>query len=610
MNLDQKIKLSRDVMIISGIFCAFTAILLLLNFMQMSRNEPLESEALKNLIERLASDPDNEALKQDIRNLDLLARKAYFTSQWQVNTGAWLLIIGTVVFAVAIWFNHKLRTKIERPELPEPVELPARLIAQRWLLLTGGLFLLFALAASFFSNDYLSKYQPDVSEIPKPPTETVEVVTITKSSPSEETVAPETAEESLVSSSGVDSTVAVPVGAPEPAKKISDTLSPAEIRKQHNTFRGAFGHGISDRTNIPVDWNGADGKNVIWKTSVPKPGYNSPVIWDDKIFLSGADESSRVVYCIDRNSGKILWEQEASGIPGSPSKLPDVTDDTGFAASTLAVDDKAVYAIFGTGDLIAFDMEGKRLWARNLGVPDNHYGHSSSLIVWNNKLFVQYDTNRGGRLLAINISNGVSVWDVQRDSRISWASPILISLNGKYQIVTSADPTVAAHDLETGNVLWSVDCMMGEVGPSPAYSDGLVFAANEYAKLVAIKPGDNPSILWEDNEYLPEAASPVVYNGLLYLATSYGVVVCYDAKTGEKYWEHDTNKGFYSSPIIAEGKVYIIDLGGAMYIFKAGREKILLGQPILGENAYATPAFTDGRIYMRGEKNLYCIGVK
>jgi outer membrane protein assembly factor BamB len=277
----------------------------------------------------------------------------------------------------------------------------------------------------------------------------------------------------------------------------------------------------------------------------------------------------------------------------------------------MTVDGNAVYAIFATGDIIAFDMEGQRLWARNLGVPDNHYGHSSSLLVWDKKLFIQYDTNKSGRMLALNPSDGKTIWDIRRNNKISWASPVLIRHGEAYQIVTTADPYVAAHDPATGKQLWSVECMMGEVGPSVAYADGIIFAANEYAKLVAIESsGNNAKTIWENDEYLPEAASPVAYQGLLYLATSYGVVACYDGKTGEKYWEHEAGQGFYASPMVADGKVYVIDMGGKMHIFRSGKEKNIIGEPELGEKAFATPAFTDNRIYLRGQKNLYCIGTK
>jgi outer membrane protein assembly factor BamB len=267
-----------------------------------------------------------------------------------------------------------------------------------------------------------------------------------------------------------------------------------------------------------------------------------------------------------------------------------------------------VFAIFATGDLVATDMNGKRLWAKNLGVPNNHYGHSSSLICWNRKLIVQFDTNAAGRLMALDCATGEPVWNHARSTKISWASPVLAELNGKLQVITATSPKVYGNDFETGAELWALDCLGGEVGPSAAVYDGLVYAANEYYRLVAIKPGATPEIVWETDEYLPECSSPVAADGLLFIATSYGMFVCYDAKTGQKLWEHEYGQGFYGSPMIAEGKVYIMDRGGAMHIYKVDRTKTILGDPVLGEKSVVTPAFADGVIYLRGEKSLFCVG--
>jgi outer membrane protein assembly factor BamB len=274
----------------------------------------------------------------------------------------------------------------------------------------------------------------------------------------------------------------------------------------------------------------------------------------------------------------------------------------------VATDGTRVYAIFATGDIIAFTMAGNRVWARNLGVPDNHYGHSSSLLVWQNHLLVQYDSNKGGRLLSLDTSTGNTRWETRRQTGISWASPILAEIGGNPQVILSAEPLVAGYDPETGEEIWSVDCMMGEVGPSPAFENGLVYAANEYARLVAIDPAANEPVLWENDEYLPEVASPVVSGGLLFIATSYGVLACYDAATGEKYWEDEAMHGFSASPMVADGKLYAMDSGGIMHIFSLNKEKQKLGAPELGERAYASPAFSEGTIYIRGEKYLYCIG--
>ncbi|MCA1747605.1 MAG: PQQ-like beta-propeller repeat protein, partial [Bacteroidales bacterium] len=337
-------------------------------------------------------------------------------------------------------------------------------------------------------------------------------------------------------------------GRTEPEKAAEKPYGLAEIKKQHNTFRGPWGLGVAYHKNIPVEWDGGAGTNVVWKVALSKQGYNSPVIWGDKIFLAGADNSARIVSCYNRHTGELLWEKSADNIPGSPAVMPKVTDDTGLSAPTMAVDGYRVYAIFGTGDVIAFDLDGNRVWARNLGVPQNHYGHSSSLMVWNNKVIVQYDTGRGGRMMALNARNGETVWDVKRDNHISWASPIIIEVDGKMQVVTNTDPSVAGHDLETGEEIWKLDVMMGEVGPSCAYDGGLVFANNEYASLVAINPEPGAEVQWESFDYLSEAASPVAHDGLLYLATSYGVFVCYDTKSGEQVWEKDFGTTLYSSP--------------------------------------------------------------
>ena len=220
-----------------------------------------------------------------------------------------------------------------------------------------------------------------------------------------------------------------------------------------------------------MSWNGSTGENIKWKVAFSKPGFNSPVIWGDKIFISGGDAQSRMVACYNRHTGQLLWEKEVKDIPGSPASPPRVTEDTGLAAPTMAVDGNRVYAIFATGDVVAFDLDGNKVWGRNLGVPNNHYGHSSSLQVWGNKLVVQYDTNSSGRMLALNTATGETIWDVERPVHISWASPALIEVDGKIQVVTTSDPYVSGHDLETGAELWKVEAMMGEVAPSVAYDE-------------------------------------------------------------------------------------------------------------------------------------------
>jgi len=627
MNNTDQLKISQNIALIAGVFCTAVAMLLLLNFWQVSKTDPIESKALEALVQRLKQEPNNEELKVEIRNFDLLARKAYFNSQWQVKTGAYLLLFGAVVLAFALRVYYSAKSKIEEPDEKLENEIASRILAQKGIIIVGVVVMVLAVVASFATVNHLNYYDAEtqVAETEtSPPDEGIEVIevgetpqmvaendesTATDATVTEENMLQETAPSEDVVESKDDVNAAKKEeekSQPESVAKTSG-ITLADVQKNHNSFRGPLGQGIIFHKNIPTKWDGSSGTNVLWKVPIPKHGYNSPVIWGDKIFIAGADNTSREVYCYNKNDGKLLWTGIADNIQGSPATPPRVTEDTGLSAPTLTTDGKAVFAIFGTGDVIAFDLNGKRLWARNMGVPDNHYGHSSSLLTWDGKLFIQYDTNRGGKIIALNNSTGETVWETVRDAKISWASPVLAEVDGNYQLILTSDPIVAGYNIENGQELWKVDCMMGEVGPSVGFSEGVVFAANEYARLVAINPKD-ASIIWENDEYLPEAASPLAHNGLLIIATSYGVLVCYDAKTGEQFWEHDVGTTLYASPVVADGKLFMMDNDGIMRVYEFSNEMKLISENELGEIAGTTPAFSDGRIYIRGDEHLYCIG--
>ncbi len=620
MTNNDKLKLAQNVAVISGIFCSVVALLLLLNFWQFAKNDPIESQALEVLVERLKEDPNNDGLKTEIRQYDLLARKAYFNSQWQVKTGAYLLLFGAIVLAFALRVYYSLKSKIEVPDKVQENEITSRILAQKGILIVGAVIFILAFLASFATVNYLEKYDWETASAEgsaEAVDEGIEVIDVggnsfdetaqiseaDQTSSEEETVAEE------VESRAEPAADQQPESLKEekPVTAFTTALTLEQVRQNHNSFRGPLGQGISYHKNIPTKWDGSSGTNILWKSPILKHGYNSPVVWGDKVFIAGADNQSREVYCYNRNNGNLLWTGKANNIPGSPASPPRVTEDTGLSAPTVTTDGQRVFAIFATGDVIAFDMDGNRVWAKNLGVPDNHYGHSSSLIVWDNKLIIQYDTNKGGKVMALSLASGETIWETTRNAKISWASPVLAQVEGKYQVVLTADPIVAGYDVQTGNELWSVECMMGEVGPSVGYSDGIVHAANEYATMVAIDI-KTQEILWEDDMFLPEASSPLAHNGLLIIATSYGVMVCYDAKTGEEYWEHDVGKTLYSSPMVADGKLFMMDNDGVMRIYEFGKEMKLIAENELGETAGTTPAFADGRIYIRGENNLYCIG--
>ena len=601
----------RNIIVITAIFSVIVSILMLFNYLQLATTDPIESSTLTVLTQHLADDPNNAQLKEEIRAFDLMARKAYFTSQWQIKTGGWLLLIGAVVLVISLRYYFKITAKIDQPDENTIPSQRNRILSSRWLLGTGGTLIVLAIVASLLSVDQLKRY--DVSAVApgnvSTDDEPIEMVDLRTSVPIADSTLTNNNE---IAGSNVDGTVnqtsvqeGVKLAVNESVKSAYPSLS--ELKQQVPGFRGALGQGIYSAKNTPQLWNIAAGTNVLWKVKVPISGFSSPAIWKDQLFVTGANAQQRWVYCYDKNNGKLLWSQQADNIPGSPAIPPKTTDDTGLAAPTVTTNGQQVVAIFGTGDIIAFDMDGKRLWAKNLGIPDNHYGHSSSLLSWKDKVIIQYDTNKGGHLIALNIQTGDIIWDTKRTSHISWASPIVAEVGGKIQVITSTEPTVSGYDIETGKELWKVDCMMGEVGPSPAFGNGLVIATNEYATLAAIDPLKG-TIVWEQNEYLPEVASPVVADGLLIIATTYGVLACYDVHTGNKYWEEEFSEGFYSSPVVADGKIYATDMKGVVHIMKLDRESGKIADLPLGEKVTTTPAFTDGRMYVRGKENLICVG--
>lgn len=615
---------------VAGIFAFVISIILIINYAQYKTIDPVNTELINSLVEKLNSNPSDSLLREQIRTVDLLSRKAYFTNQWQVRTGGYLLLLSLAVLVIAMQII-KSNTPKEAVVGETENSFLEQKNARKWISLSGIVLVGTALFLALLTHNDLSqkftvasikdggvdaavetKVSDNETVIIKNSSEKEDIVLnddIEKTEEVEEVVSntKEQAQEVKTEKKIVEETNEKKAVV-EPEKKLSEYPYEDEILGNHPSFRGPGGNGISYRKNIPISWDATTGENVDWKVEIPLQGYNSPIIWEDKIFVSGANSAQREVYCIDRNTGNILWTGEVKNIEGSPASSPEVTEDTGQAAPSLTTDGRRVYAIFANGDIIAFDMDGNRVWARNLGDPENHYGHSSSLMLYQNILIVQYDIKKSPKIMGLSSSTGQTVWETLRKVKVSWASPIVVNTGDRTEVILVADPTVDSYDPLTGKLNWSVNCIFGEVGPSAAYANGVVYAVNEYAKLVAIKIGENPEILWESTDYMSDVPSPVVTEDLLFMATSYGVFLCYDAKTGEILWEQENDNGFYSSPMLVEGKIYMMDMQGIMHIFKADRELVSLGECPLGEDGMTTPAFADGKIYIRGNKHLFCIG--
>jgi outer membrane protein assembly factor BamB len=342
------------------------------------------------------------------------------------------------------------------------------------------------------------------------------------------------------------------------------------------------------------------------------------VVWGDRVFLSGADEHRREVYCLDAQSGKLLWQKEAPGTPQSTARPPKINDETGYASPTTATDGRRVFAIFANGDLAAFDFSGKLAWSHSFGLPDNSYGHASSLAMHKNLLLVQLDQGSTRRptskLLAFDSASGKIVWQVNRPVPNSWSSPIVIHYADKYQIITTGEPWVIAYDAADGAELWRVKCLATDIGPSPTFADGTVFVANDNAVLAAIRAdsrGDATAtgMLWKGEDGLPDTCSPLATKEFVFLMSSAGTLTCYDAVKGGVLWAEDFDGTFCASPSLVGKRLYLIDTKGKAWIVEPSREKCQRNSEAdLGEECVASPAFQDGRIYLRGKTNLYCIG--
>ncbi len=593
---ERTLRLLQSIAFASAVLAFVLCILISVNYLQVKRSDPLNSPAMKTLIERFRNNPEDEQIKSEIREFDLLSRKAFFTNQWQVRTGGYLLLFSVLLVIICLKTAELLSAKL--PGLPGITTdnfWDSRKLNRKWVAYSGIFLVSISLLFAFLTHNELGKtleqaLLPDGNKADTLKTGVESAVnTSTQASVSDSSGLP-----------GQDSSNAI--------ISMDGFPTQQEINDNSASFRGPGGNGTVFQHGFPTSWNGSSGKNIRWKTAVPLQGYNSPVVWNDKIFLSGADASKREVFCFDLNTGKNLWGTVIDKIPCSPATAPKVNGETGFAASSVTTDGRRVYAVFANGDIVALDYEGKKVWVKNLGLPKNHYGHSSSLLMFHDLLIVQFDQSGSACVMALNGKTGEQVWKTSRDVKISWSSPIVVNTGQQTETMLVAEPFVVSYNPATGKELWRFNCISGEVGPSLAYADGVVFSVNDYAKLAAVQVGASPKLLWQSDEYLSDIPSPVATAKYLFLPTSYGMMVCYDAKTGTKYWEHDFTTPTYASPMLADGNIFQMDKKGVMHIFKADKTYASVSESPLGESSVCTPAFVGGKIIIRGEKNLYCIG--
>jgi outer membrane protein assembly factor BamB len=550
--------------------------------------DPLEAATIRTLKVALAKQPDSQELKDEIRAADLRLRSEYFRQRTFAARGAMLLAGCIVVFLLAAKTAATMRRK-----LPQLVALSSgddrqlrSARAARWAV--GALASVLMIATVAVSFGVRSPLSDDVNGV-------------------------------VTSQTATSSTVPPPVPAAAAAYQPSET----EIRAAWPRFRGADGSGISAFDNVPETWDGLSGKNILWKTAVPLPGNGSVVVCGRRAFVSGADEKHRRVFCFDTADGKLLWQGDVPGTPASTAKPPQIQETTGYAAPTPATDGRHVFAIFANGDVAAFDYQGRLAWPRSLGLPENPYGHAVSLLTYQNLLLVLWDQSEKpgkSKLLALDGATGRTVWEQPRPVRCSWSTPIVARCGGRQQLIANGNPWVISYDPASGKEIWRAKCFPKgeiEVAPSPVVADGTLYVAgNDQAPFFAVATdgtGDvtESRIRWKWEDYVPDTCSPLATADFVFSLNSEGTLTCYDPKSGQQLWQEDFQKQCKSSPAMAHGRLYVTCDEGTTWIVAPGREgckRLSVGQ--LGEKCFASPAFQDGRIYLRGVRNLYCIGAK
>ncbi len=559
---EKDVRIFKGISLVSGVFTFVIAITMLLSLIQLKTLDPINSPSLQAVKEQFDKDPGNKDKAEQVRAIDLMARKAYFSSRWQVEIGSYLLLASAIVFV----FFQRLVAGSEKPSRAlrpdKPDIISEKVNNRRYLLISTGAVTVLAIISSFVLR----------SELPAP---------------------------------------GRPASVPEntkPAAAAAEATPPGEIN--YPFFRGEGSRGIAGGTGYPTEWNGTAGTNIKWKTAVPKPGKNSPVIWGDKLFLTGAVNADCEIYCINKKTGETIWTGSASGFPGASSEAPESDTEAGMAVPTAAASKNEVCAIFGNGNLVCFDHDGKLKWGKNLGVPHGTYGYSASLVIYDKLLLVQYDSQDKITLSGYELGTGSLKWETIRSGRPVNSSPVLASFDGQPQLLINGNPNVSAFDPVSGKELWSLPGVSGDVAPSLAVNSKMVFAAQDYFNVIALKPGKTGATVWQDNTFTPDASSPVANNKFLFIATGSGDVACYDSEKGDTLWSHYFKEPFYSSPIIADDHVYLLDRAGVMHVVKAAGEFQLVAESPIGERTDCTPAFSEKTIYIRTKENLYCISNK
>jgi outer membrane protein assembly factor BamB len=417
-------------------------------------------------------------------------------------------------------------------------------------------------------------------------------------------------------------------------------------------WRGPSSDGISNESGLPVRWSAKE--HIIWKASLAGLGTSSPIVWGDKVFITSqegivpaqqgilpllarddqelarqespiggrrpktVDSSgvSLVVEAFRKSDGARLWKYSTR----ATGDFPDLHEKHNLATPTPATDGKLVYAWFGNGQAVALDMDGRAVWTRHLGIEYGSFktpwGHGGSPTLYRDTLFLLCDHGDNAYLLALEKATGKERWKMKRSKgSISHSTPLVVKGPERDELIVNSSERIDAFDPQNGELLWYAGSQRQTPVPSPVFHNGVIYLSRGYrnSDFLAIKPGgkgdvSKSNILWRASGGASYVPSILYYEGLLYVTNEVGVVTCADAATGEAVWRQRLGGIFFASPVAGDGKVYMVSETGETYVLRAGRTAEVLAKNELNERMLASPAISNGRLFLRSDGTLFCVG--
>lgn len=413
-------------------------------------------------------------------------------------------------------------------------------------------------------------------------------------------------------------------------------------------FRGDSARGVAEGSPLPTRWDLETGEGVLWRTAIPGLGHSSPIVWGDRVFLTtavsegepelvlgdegGIDLSSDLtrhswwLYCLDKRSGEVLWKREAYA--GEPRARRHVKASQ--ANATPVTDGTTVVAIFGAQGIAAFDFAGNERWRADLGVldpglfgdPTSQWGHSSSPILFDDLVIVQVDRHRDSFLAALALATGETVWRVDRDEKPIWATPTLHRGPARTELIVAGGDYDRGYDPRTGRELWRFHRDLEVKTPTPIVADGLIVLSGGYRgkPLWALRVGiegdvslpegadHSAAVAWKSDPGGPYTSTPLAYDGLLYFVRNTGIFNVLDLAGGERLHQERLDSTFSASPVAGDGKVYLTGEQGVVTVVAAGRAPQVLARNDMGEPAMATPAISEGVLFIRTRSRIVAVG--